>query len=355
MTKITHCGLRRAMTIADVAVGVASATLLVAVLGAAAASMRSGSGTAVSLSNLMQLGTAHALYAGDNNGLQWCNHRSEFGLTNGNCSQYLQLECPPQVILGQDLSGGLWGYWLGGGICPPNYPGNCGNWAVYQPMDFGGTTGYFGSWRLLSVRSFHQYLNGRLYDPVYFAPNDRNLYRQVRGYFDYPGEFTFVTGLPQWSSYAMAASAMWDPGVFRPASEGGFRNPSSYANAWQRQSLFGAAYPELKSLTFEHNWCQGGGGPATSFGTTTNRLYNASAASTPATLFYDGHVWLLPNANAIADDASLIQRGLDGLWSRDTPLGSFGYYGQLSIDGSNTSHSVLTTKGILGRDLLSVK
>ena len=89
MTKNTHRGIRRAMTIADVAVGVASSTLLVGVLGAAAASMRSGSGTAVSLSNLMQLGTAHALYASDNNGLQWCAHRSEFGLANGNCNQYL--------------------------------------------------------------------------------------------------------------------------------------------------------------------------------------------------------------------------------------------------------------------------
>jgi len=355
MTKNTRRGIRRAMTIADVAVGVASSTLLVAVLGAAAASMRSGSGTAVSLSNLMQLGTAHALYASDNNGLQWCAHRSEFGLTNGNCNQYLQLECPPQLILGQDLNGGLWGYWLSGGVCPPNYPGNCGNWAIYQPMDFGGTTGYSGAWRMLAVRSFHQYLNGRYYDPVYFAPNDRNTYRQARGLFDYPGEFTFTSPTLIGSSYAVASSAMWDPGVFRAASEGGFRTPNTYPNAWQRQSLFAAAYPELKSLTFEHNWCQGGSGPATSVGTTTTRNYNASAASTPATLFYDGHVWLLPNADAIADDASLVKRGLDGLWSRDTPLGVDGYFGNLSIDGSRTSHSVLTTKGILGRDLLSAK
>ena len=355
MSKRTHYGIRRAMTIAEVAVGVASSTLLVAVLGAAAASMRSGSGTAVSLSNLMQLGTAHALYASDNNGLQWCAHRSEFGLASGSCSQYLQLECPPQMILGQDLNGSLWGYWLSGGVCPPTFPGGCGNWVLYQPMDFGLSAGASGAWRNLAVRSFHQYLNGRLYDPVYFAPNDRNLYRQVRGYFDYPGEFTAVSGVPTTSSYAMASSAMWDPGVFRTASEGGFRTPNTYPNAWQRQSLFGAAYPELKSLTFELNWCQGGSGPATSFGTTAARLYNASAASTPATLFYDGHVWLLSNADAIADDASLIARGLNGLWSRDTPLGSNGYFGNLSIDGSRTSHSVLTTKGILGRDLLSAK
>lgn len=354
MTKYTPDGIRRAMTIVDVVVGVTTVTLLVAVLTAAAASMRSGSGTAVSLSNLMQLGTAHALYASDNNGRQWSAHQSEFGLANGNCSQYLTLECPPQMILGADQSGGLWGYWLSGGVCPPNFPGNCGNWVIYQPMDFGGTTNYTGAWRMLAVRSFHQYLNGRYYDPVYFAPNDRANYRQARGYFDLPAEFTLTTpGIV--SSYAMASSAMWDPGVFRPASEGGFRTPSSYPNAWQRQSLFAAAYPDLKSLTFEHAWCQGGSGPATSFGTTASNFYNASAASTPATLYYDGHVWLLPNSQAIADDASLLARGLDGLWSRDTPLGSNGYFGNLSVDGSRTSHSVLTTKGILGRDLLSAK
>jgi hypothetical protein len=96
-------------------------------------------------------------------------------------------------------------------------------------------------------------------------------------------------------------------------------------------------------------------GPATSFGTTASYRYNSSAASTPATLFYDGHVWLLPNSQAIADDSSLLARGLGGLWSRDTPMGSNGYFGNLSADGSRTSHSVLTTKGILGRDLLSAK
>jgi hypothetical protein len=227
MTTITNPGTRRAMTIVDVAAGVASSTLLVAVLGAAAASMRSGSGTAVSMSNLMQLGAAHALYANDNDGLQWCAHRSEFGLTNGNCNQYLQLECPPQLILGQDQAGGLWGVLAQRRHLPAHVPGNCGNWVIYQPMDFGGITNYTGSWRMLAVRSFHQYLNGRYYDPVYFAPNDRANYRQARGYFDLPAEFTLTTpGIV--SSYAMAPSAMWDPGVFRPASEGGFRNPSNY-------------------------------------------------------------------------------------------------------------------------------
>ncbi len=354
MPHAAHIGSRRAMTIVDVAVTVGSATLLIGVVSATAGALRPASGTAVSMANSMQLGAAHALYAMDHNGLQWCTHKTEFGLTGGNCSQYLALECPPQVILGMDLSGGTWAYWLSGAACPPSYPGNCGNWPVYQPMNFGSTAFGDGAWRLMNVRSLHNYLNGRFWDPTYWAPNDRSAYRAAAPNFDYPGEFVFSNPTLPPSSYAMASSAMWDPQVFRAPSQGGFRSPSSFADAYRRQALFGAAHPELKTLVLEHNWCQGGRPPMGSFGPTpTTYAYNASASATPVALFYDGHVWTISNAKAIADDASLIKRGLDGLWSRDTPFGQDGYLGAQSIDGSRTSHSVLTTGGILGRDVLT--
>ena len=43
---------------------------------------------------------------------------------------------------------------------------------------------------------------------------------------------------------------------------------------------------------------------------------------------------------------------MDGLWSRDTPLGADGYFIDLGFDDSPLSHHVLTTDGILGRDTL---
>jgi len=54
------------------------------------------------------------------------------------------------------------------------------------------------------------------------------------------------------------------------------------------------------------------------------------------------------------DDARVLQQtgGVDGLWSRDTPFGESGYFGDLSFDGIVVSHHVLTTGGILGRDRL---
>ena len=44
------------------------------------------------------------------------------------------------------------------------------------------------------------------------------------------------------------------------------------------------------------------------------------------------------------------------LWSRNTPLGSNGYYGTQSYDFLvKTSFSVLTTDGIEGRDVLGAE
>ena len=60
----------------------------------------------------------------------------------------------------------------------------------------------------------------------------------------------------------------------------------------------------------------------------------------------------ISNAKAIADDASLIKRGLDGLWSRDTPVGAGGLYPQWAIGDFRNSSHILTTGGITGRDLL---
>ena len=358
MTIRTPCAPRRAFTIVDVAVGVASTTLLAAVLGATAASLRTRGNEAVSMSNLMQLGVSQALYAWDHEGLQWCQHASDFGLVGGNCAAYHNtIACPEPAILGWDLQGGLWGYWTGIGLCPfTNY--GCSNWVVLLPIEWATTNGVFGSWKMLQARSFHDYANGRFYDPVYYAPNDHPTYRRAAPAFDVPAEFVILPPTPAGSvafgSYAMSPAAMWHPDVLRGASRGGFRNPSSFPEAFERQPLFGAAHPDLKSLVFEQHWNQGGQQPASGQGlaATSTFHYNQSAAATPITLFYDGHVWFLPNSVAIADDKALRARKLDGLWSRDTPLGADGYYGATSVDGSNTSHSVLTTDGILGRDVL---
>ena len=345
----------RGLTLVESLVALACTGVIVALAGGAARMLRPTNGEAISMANEIEIGTAHAMYAWDWGGLQWAGHQSNFGLAMGNCATYVNtIACPPQMLLGWDLAGGLWGYYIGSGMCPGSYPGNCGNWGAYIPNEFTTTNGVFGSWQFMQARSFHNYLNGRFYDEVYYAPNDLRTYGKASRYFNDAGEFSYPPTNPVWSSYAASPASMWHPEVLRAPSDGGFRAPTSFPEAFERQALFSAAYPDLKSLVFERNWNQN---PPSSgqvlAGSTTPLFFNGGAASRPITLFYDGHVGYLSNKQAISDDAALIAQGADGLWSRDTPLGINGYYAQLSVDSTRTNHSVLTTEGILGRDILS--
>ena len=73
------------------------------------------------------------------------------------------------------------------------------------------------------------------------------------------------------------------------------------------------------------------------------------------TLFYDGHVRLLPNTEVFAADQQILKQtgGVDGLWHRGTPFGEDGYFISAGFDGVPLSHHILTTDGILGRDTLA--
>jgi hypothetical protein len=72
-------------------------------------------------------------------------------------------------------------------------------------------------------------------------------------------------------------------------------------------------------------------------------------------MFYDGHVGLINVADAQrADGRAGVQSGGSGLWSRDTPFGTDGYFISRGYDDqSNASFHILTTGGIKGRDVLA--
>ena len=80
--------------------------------------------------------------------------------------------------------------------------------------------------------------------------------------------------------------------------------------------------------------------------------FNHGFESRPVTLFYDGHTGAVGTAAAQqADRQHLAQAGY-GLWSRDTPFGADGYFISDGYDtGASTSFHILTTNGILGRDV----
>ena len=83
--------------------------------------------------------------------------------------------------------------------------------------------------------------------------------------------------------------------------------------------------------------------------------FNAGRTSSPYTLFFDGSVQSVSMAQAEADDIIVREssKSGDGLWSDDTPFGANGWQPSTPVDGARTSFHILTTDGILGRDLLT--
>jgi hypothetical protein len=114
-------------------------------------------------------------------------------------------------------------------------------------------------------------------------------------------------------------------------------------------------HPDLKTHMLEHNWLQNAPEPCNpAFVGCVPYFFNAGLASTPITLFYDGHVAYVSTEQAIEDDAIVKRQDGVGLWSRDTPkFRGNGYYGNYSYDGAITGYHILTVDGILGRDVLT--
>ena len=93
--------------------------------------------------------------------------------------------------------------------------------------------------------------------------------------------------------------------------------------------------------------------------------FNHGFESTPATLFYDGHVRLFGTQEALNANRRHLRQtendlnGSFGLWSIDTPFGGGydpgnggGYFMDFAYDFTSTSYHILTTDGALGRDTL---
>jgi hypothetical protein len=83
-------------------------------------------------------------------------------------------------------------------------------------------------------------------------------------------------------------------------------------------------------------------------------------------MFFDGHVASIAVSEVLDADRRMRASWEGavgapptagrGLWHTGTPLGVNGYYQQLSFDMlADTSFHVLTTDGILGRDILGAK
>ena len=326
------------------------------------AKLRDASYTDVSVSNLVTQSVAHAMYAADYNGQQYTLWPSDL-TTYGN--SYETALWNYQHSLG-DLSGfdtvaieiawtptGHW-YFTAQGVRILH---------MRQPMGLGAAMDtHFGAFRMMyNVAAFNQYLNGRFYDPVLYAPNDTAVMDLVEPQFELP-YLDIPSGL-YFSSYISSPAALYHPEVFRAPSEGGWQNPweTSGILGLDTRPLHGAQYADLKTHILEHHWLQNRPDdycnplfPNGTYDGCEPYYFNHAMTSAPVTLFYDGHVRLLPNAEVRASDQQVLDQtnGVDGLWSRDTPLGSNGYFNDYSFDNTDLAHHILTTEGIHGRDTL---
>jgi hypothetical protein len=281
--------------------------------------------------------------------------------------------CPPQMILRWDADAvpTIWGYFLGCG----GFPQNCGNWPVYQPNSFTPAQVY-GAFRLPNVESFNSYLNGRFYDPVFYAPKDSIILAGAEKYFALPDEFTVIPpdgvgNVPQiWnSSYCLSPAAMWNPDVLskNPTTMNYYTNPDTMAGGYRSPAAGQATYPDLKTRMLEHHWLQQKPNSDVNYNFTggyTPWYFNHGFTSAPVTMFFDGHVQVVGCGDAMDAHSRAKATSSDGqgLWSKNTPLGgddvngTGGYFMTQSYDFVvATSFHILTIDGIQGRDVLGQK
>jgi hypothetical protein len=362
--------MRRALTLPEVLISLAAAAILIAALAPSLARVRSLGGESISFANLQTLSFAHALYAWDWNDRQvtWIPddagvYSSQSGTTNWYTAYVTGGGgCPPPILVGWDATvlPTLWGYFL---PCGGFGSGSGGSYVAYQPCTF--TPGnVFGSFRLANAMAFHNYVDGRFYSEAFYTPTDTKTWELASYGFPFDGTFTIPPplgqgGLPSivHTSYCLSPAAMFGPEVlgFNGESGGWYTAPWTSQTGFESPTVSSCAHPDLKTRMLEHNWNLGqpaATNPAFAGGYTPY-FFNHGLDATPVTLFFDGHVQSLANSHVVADDATVLSGDGVGLWSRDTPLGTAGYFGNQSVDGTLVSHHILTVDGILGRDILS--
>ena len=340
-------------------------TVLVSVVIPALAGGRGDSMVQQSMNNLMTLSVAHIMYAADFNGRQvtftaddvssFGNSMEDYNDANG-CNDFWDEGCIPPIIAGWGGGpddGGILAFWSN---YSPYY------WA-FQPMGFPDGEGVeaFGHFRMTNSKRFHDYVSGRFYDPTFYAPKDVIPLADVTPWFADPDEFVPEGNPPRYSTYVFSPASMYHADVMRSNAAGGWQDPWSIDNGFESPGLFQATYPDLKTLMIEHHWlqdppgdCNPGFDPIFNVYECHPYLFNHGIDSAPVTLFYDGHIRLLPNSEVFAADQQVLKDtgGVDGLWHRGTPFGIDGYYVRFGFDDVPLSHHILTTDGILGRDTL---
>ena len=373
--------LCKGFTIIELLVVVSIIALLIGILLPAIGKARDNAKVSVSRSNLRELGIAMHTYASDWEDRQYTPTRdtlASYGSVQAYNSQVygganipddggldVRWKVHPPIQWGWGPEGHMWCYVMDGGQH---------DWSL-EPINFTGGAQYFGWFRFPCIKPIHSYLNGREYEPIFYAPKDTLSLAAAEPCMDNPGEAPGNQDLdgdgvadcnpPVWPTYCWSPAAMYDPEVFRPddpdlpAHARGFQDPWSLPSGFRVPSMGQARYPTLKTHMLEHAWLQNPEVPCNpAFGGFGGVLdcepyyFNHAITSQPVTLFYDGHVALVGTHEAMLADRRHDAQAGYGLWSRDTPFNEDGYLIADGYDFTATSFHILTTHGIHGRDIL---
>lgn len=330
----------------DVAIAAASCIALLSMIIPIAGAIRGDDQIAESIANLTTISEAHFTYASDWDGRQWTTCPDDLSRIVSHGGDHAAV---PSVPFGFDCSGDTFVASRNSKyILPFGWPANCS----------------LGSFRAFHTRPFNQYVNGRIYDTTFWAPKDPVAKRNdLRRWLEMPCEWVGSEPPPPegggppmyFSTYCMALSAMYDPIVYANDSVGQ-THPLDLEFGHRAPALSQALHPEQKTFMLEHYWLQNS--PPEHFIPWTNGVpwfFNMGRDSESVTLFYDGHIRLMPQVEAMESDRMVQAMGRPSLIAGSDPicLGGVGYFENYGYDGEQvSSYHVFTADGILGRDTI---
>jgi prepilin-type N-terminal cleavage/methylation domain-containing protein len=367
---------KRGFTIIELLVVVSIIALLIGILLPAIGKARDSARLSQSQSNIRNLVVAHNTYSAEWNDNQWTigpHNLATYGSNHASAVQgYMQsFKKGSYFDMGIEI-----GY--AGGQMPGQYflVNWSGTFPLFMPIGLGESKNpQWGYFKMMNLASFSNYLSGRYYDPVLYAPKDRAVIASIGECMDVPGACV-VEGpwTPRFTSYIISPAAHFSPDVmttdFWDNNSTVFNHPGSL----RTPSMSQARYSDLKSMITEHHWLQNNrrdchpSFPGGQYDGCQPYYFNLAAVSQPQTAFYDGHIAGMGMREAWLAHRRAQQQGDSGLWlneEEDDMPGGFasdpvkGYFENYSFPTGNpasaanidVSPHILTRDGILGRDV----